>query len=200
MKFLLSLLSKRCSSVLTLLFNREKMPFNASAAATAPPAKHLVGVRLNAMASSDGSSRSGDLFPSFTDPMVSPLPLARIRRRLRREGLDPATSSSPARIPSSLSAPLTLIRGRRRREGPDPVVSTVVAASLPPPLLHARPIHRTLPSPSSPCGDGGGKVGLLALDVALAFPQATTSQFPPAGETSSLAFPVEKMFASYLAM
>jgi hypothetical protein len=39
-------------------------------------------------------------------------------------------------------------------------------------------------------GDGGGKVGLLALDVALAFPQATTSQFPPAGETSSLAFPV----------
>jgi hypothetical protein len=101
-------------------------------------------------AGEDGSSRSGELFPSFTDPMVSPLPLARIRRRLRREGLDPATSSSPARIPSSLSAPLTLIRGRRRREGPDPVVSTVVAASLPPPLLHAWPVHRTLPSPSSP--------------------------------------------------
>lgn len=30
-------------------------------------------------------------------------------------------------------------------------------------------------------GGGGGKVGLPALDVALAFPQATTaSQFPPA--------------------
>uniref|UniRef100_A0A0E0R7V7 Uncharacterized protein n=1 Tax=Oryza rufipogon TaxID=4529 RepID=A0A0E0R7V7_ORYRU len=131
--------------------------------------------------------------------MVSPLPLARIRRRLRREGLDTATSSSPARIPSSLYAPLTLICRERRREGPDPVVSTVVAASLPPPLLHACPVHRTLPSPSSPGEDGGGKVGLPALDVVLAFPQAmTASQFPPTGETSSLAFPVEKMFVSYL--
>lgn len=31
-------------------------------------------------------ARSGDLFPSRTDPMVFPFPLARIRRRLRRDG------------------------------------------------------------------------------------------------------------------
>uniref|UniRef100_A0A0E0R7V5 Uncharacterized protein n=1 Tax=Oryza rufipogon TaxID=4529 RepID=A0A0E0R7V5_ORYRU len=132
--------------------------------------------------------------------MVSPLPLARIRRRLRREGLDTATSSSPARIPSSLYAPLTLICRERRREGPDPVVSTVVAASLPPPLLHACPVHRTLPSPSSPGEDGGGKVGLPALDVVLAFPQAmTASQFPPTElYTVHTEFRVEKMFVSYL--
>uniref|UniRef100_A0A0E0HYQ4 Uncharacterized protein n=1 Tax=Oryza nivara TaxID=4536 RepID=A0A0E0HYQ4_ORYNI len=132
--------------------------------------------------------------------MVSPLPLARIRRRLRREGLDTATSSSPARIPSSLYAPLTLICRERRREGPDPVVSTVVAASLPPPLLHAWPVHRTLPSPSSPGEDGGGKVGLPALDVVLAFPQAmTASQFPPTElYTVHTEFRVEKIFVSYL--
>lgn len=39
-------------------------------------------------------------------------PLARIRHQLRREGLDPATCSSPARIPLSLRAPLTQIRRR----------------------------------------------------------------------------------------
>uniref|UniRef100_A0A0E0CW17 Tubulin--tyrosine ligase-like protein 12 SET-like domain-containing protein n=1 Tax=Oryza meridionalis TaxID=40149 RepID=A0A0E0CW17_9ORYZ len=86
------------------------------------------------------SGRSGDIFPSRTDPIVSPFPLARIRRRLRREGLDSATSS-PARIPSSLCALLTRIRRRRRRDCPDPVVSIVVVASLPPPIVHARTPH-----------------------------------------------------------
>lgn len=39
-------------------------------------------------------------------------PLAQIRHQLRREGLDPATCSSPAQIPLSLRAPLTQIRRR----------------------------------------------------------------------------------------
>uniref|UniRef100_A0A0E0HYQ1 Uncharacterized protein n=1 Tax=Oryza nivara TaxID=4536 RepID=A0A0E0HYQ1_ORYNI len=141
--------------------------------------------------------------------------------RGRTGAVDPANSSPPsqipwslrsllrgsavgcdgrARIPSSLYAPLTLICRERRREGPDPVVSTVVAASLPPPLLHAWPVHRTLPSPSSPGEDGGGKVGLPALDVVLAFPQAmTASQFPPTElYTVHTEFRVEKIFVSYL--
>jgi len=40
---------------------------------------------------------------------------------------------------------------------------------------------------SAGAGGDGGKVGLPALDVALAFPQATpASLFPPAGEISNL--------------
>lgn len=64
------------------------------------------------------------------DPVVSPVPLTWIRRLLRREGLDPATFSSPARIPSSLHTPLMQIHCRCRQEGLDPAVSTVVTASL----------------------------------------------------------------------
>ncbi|KAF2907510.1 hypothetical protein DAI22_12g103001 [Oryza sativa Japonica Group] len=199
------------------------MQFNAPAAATAPPTKLLVGVRLNG----DGVKveelirRRQRREQSIRRPLPLlhgshglSLPLARsvvgCDGRVRSGDLFLSRSD-----PSSLSAPLTLIRGRRRREGPDPVVSLWSRLSLPPPLLARAPITPHLPAPSSPSdwsqrwwprwrgdvtrsclgsrnegGDGGGKVGLLALDVALAFPQATTSQFPPAGETSSLAFPV----------
>uniref|UniRef100_A0A0E0RG93 Uncharacterized protein n=1 Tax=Oryza rufipogon TaxID=4529 RepID=A0A0E0RG93_ORYRU len=204
------------------------MQFNAPAAATAPPTKLLVGVRLNGdgvkveelirrrrrreqsirrplpllhgshglsapscadpSSAATGGVRSFDLFLSRSDPVVSQRPAH----------ADPW----PATTGGSRSGGVHCGRGFPA------TAASARAAHTPHPAVSFFPrwwprwrgdVTRSCLGSRNEGGDGGGKVGLLALDVALAFPQATTSQFPPAGETS-LAFPVEKMFASYLAM